>query len=486
MRHRLIILFLLITITRLYAQDVPGKTFGGTENDVGYALCKTEVGGFLLAGTTRSFGAESEDIYLVRIDKNGTVVWTKTYGWLHRDNIRSVIAVDDGFILAGDVWDYGFARLDLYLMKIDNQGNMVWDQFYGTNYRESGFRVIPSDDNGYYLLGYSRGFEPRGDLLLIKTDHEGNQVWGNTYGSEYDDYGFDIIMESNGDVLMVGSKGGFYDDVHANFKNHDADLYLIKANKNGTEQWQKTFGGNGHDFGQAISPANDGGYFLFGSSQSSGAGSFDMALIKTDSQYEELWQKTFGGPEYEYGMSMDKNDQGELFLFGTTRSFGLDGSEDFYLIKTDNEGEIIWDLTVGGTGRELGHQVIATADSGCLVIGQSNSFGDGNFDFLLTKVNKNGLIEYFIEGTDTTLDGELLVYPNPLRGSGKVKMKPGIPVVNYRMELISLNGSFTRSLIIYPPDYGFSVQTLPAGFYIYRIISEATSEVMYTGKLVVH
>ena len=486
MRCWLTVVFILIILIRLHAQDVPGKTFGGAENDVGYTLCKTDVGGFLLAGTTRSFGAESEDMYFVRIDKNGTVLWTKTYGWKHRDNIRSVIAVEDGFILAGDVWDYGFARLDLYLMKIDNYGDMVWDQFYGTNYRESGFKVIPTDDNGYYLLGYSRGFEPRGDLFLIKTDHNGNQVWSNTYGSEYDDYGFDLFQEDNGDVLMIGSRGGFYDDVHANFKNHDADIYLIKINKNGTEQWQRTYGGNSHDFGQAIHPADDGGFFLFGSSQSNGAGSFDMMLIRTNEQFENIWQRTYGGSEYEYGMSMDKSDAGNLFLFGTTKSYGLGESEDFYLIKTNDAGEKLWDLVIGGTGVEYGHQVIATADSGCIMIGQSNSFGAGGFDFLLTKIDKNGLIEYFINGVDTTADKELLVYPNPLRGNGKIKMKPGIPVVNYRMELISLNGSFTRSIIIYPPDYNFNTFNFTSGFYIYRIISEATSEVLYTGKLIVY
>ena len=183
---------------------------------------------------------------------------------------------------------------------------------------------------------------------------------------------------------------------------------------------------------------------------------------------------------------MDKNDAGNLFLFGTTKSYGMGGSEDFYLIKTNDTGEKLWDLTIGGEGTESGHQVIATADSGCIMIGQSNSFGAGHFDFLLTKVDKNGLIEYFINGINTTSDKKLLVYPNPLRGNGKVKMKPGIPVVNYRMELISLNGSFTRSIIIYPPDYNFNTFNLTSGFYIYQIISEKTSEVLYTGKLTVH
>ena len=480
------IIIILLFLFPAYSQDVPGKTFGGAENDVGFTFCEVENNGYLLAGTTRSFGAGSNDIYLVRITNDGTILWTRTFGWKHQDAVRSVIAVDDGFILAGDVWDYGFLRLDIYLMKIDNYGYLVWNQFYGTNARDLGFKVIQSDDNGYFILGYSRGIETRGDLFLIKTDNDGNQVWSKNYGSEYDDYGFDLFQDDYGDILMIGSRGGFFDDVHANFQNYDADIYLIKADKNGNEKWQKTFGGNEHDFGQAISTTDNKGLFLFGSSQSDGAGSFDMILIKTNSTYDEVWRKTYGGSEYEYGMSMDKNAQGDLFLFGTTRSFGINESADFYLIKTNSDSEEIWNLTIGGDNTEFGHQLIATADSGCIVIGQTNSFGEGGFDFLLTKIDKNGLIEYFINGIDTTFEGELLVYPNPVRGFGKVKFKSTSQPKSYRMELISLNGSVRSLFTIYPPDYDFNTINLSQGFYIYRIISEETSEVIFTGKLVVH
>jgi len=165
---------------------------------------------------------------------------------------------------------------------------------------------------------------------------------------------------------------------------------------------------------------------------------------------------------------------------------GINESADFYLIKTDNTGEEIWNLIIGGNETELGHQVLATADSGCIVIGQTNSFGEGGFDFLLTKIDKDGLIEYFINGIDTTFEGELLVYPNPVRGYGRVKFKSTLQSKSYWMELISLKGSVRSLFTIYPPDYDFNTINLSQGFYIYRIISEETSEVIFTGKLVVH
>jgi hypothetical protein len=479
------VLFIILFFIPGHAQELPGETFGGFDNDIGLAICKTNDNGFLLAGTTRSFGAGSNDIYLIRLDNQGATIWTKTYGWQHNDVIRSVIQVNDGFILAGDIWDYGYPRLDIYLMKIDHYGNLVWDQFYGTDARDLGFKVIPSNDNGYLILGYTRGIEPIGDLFLIKTDANGNLIWEKNYGSVDDDYGFDLLQKNNGEIVMVGSKGGFFDDVHGNFKNSDADIYLIKTDANGNELLQKTFGGSQHDFGQAIISSEASGYFLMGSSQSNSHGSFDMILIKTDNDFEEEWRKYFGGTEYEYGMSMDRNDQGDIFLFGTTKSYGINESADFYLVKTNHMGEELWSVTIGGNYTEFGQQVISTADSGCVVIGQTNSFGKGGFDFLFTKIDKNGLIEYFIDGIDSVLSGNPLVYPNPLRDNGKVKLGTNLPQKNYRMELISLTGHVNRTVNIYPPDYHFNTSNLASGLYVYRIISVESLEVIFKGKLII-
>lgn len=486
MKFSLLIVLTFLIYASSFAQNTPGKTFGGFENDIGLAVCQVSDGGFLLAGTTRSYGAGSSDIYLIRLDKEGSTLWTKTYGWPHKDVIRSVISVSDGFVITGDVWDYGYARLDIYLMKIDTYGNLLWDQIFGTNSRELGFKVIPSNDGGYLILGYTRGIDPVGDLWLIKTDVNGVQIWSKNYGSQFDDYGFDLIQNNTGEIYMIGSKGGFFDDIHANFRNNDSDIYLIKADNNGNEIWQKTFGGDQHDFGQSITISEESGFYLFGSSQSNGVGSFDMTLIKTDVDLNEVWSKSYGGLEYDYGISMDKNGQDDLFLFGSTKSFGINESSDFYLVKTDKHGEEIWSLTIGGKYAEFGQQVISTSDNGCAVIGQSNSFGEGEFDFLFTKVNKDGLIEYFINGVDTTFEGEALVYPNPLRGSGRVKFDINYQHENYRMEIVSLTGIVNRTVTIYAPDYNFYTSQLEPGLYIYRIISEESSNIVFKGKLVVH
>ena len=484
--NRIVFLSLIILIPILgFTQNEPTKTVGGPLNDIGYTLCLTNDGGFLLVGTTRADSSRSEDIYMIMFNNQGDELWKKTYGWKHHDLIRSVLPLDNGYLMVGEVWEYGMARLDIYLLKTDLFGNQVWDQQYGTNYRDIGFEVVPSIDNGFLILGHSRGNKNAGDIFLLKTNDAGEEIWRKTYGSIYDDYGHGLFQLENGTIYIFGSKGAFYNDVHANFKNHDADMYLIKADENGNEIWEKTYGKSEHDLGYSMTKASDGGLYLFGSSQSYGNGSFDMLLIRINDQGEVVWQKTYGGTNYEQGLSMVKNEQDELFLFGTTKSFGENNSPDLFLIKTDDEGNEIWNLTIGGDNIEIGYKVVATPDSGCAVIGQTNSSGNGKYDMAFVKVDNNGLIEYFTNSEDTALKGEFVVYPVPLRNLGRIKFKNDHTVNVYHMEIISMSGVHARSFTIYPPDYSFNNISLPAGLYVYRIISEDNSTVLYKGKLVI-
>lgn len=219
----------MLQINFLFSQGTkPGITFGGKDNDIGYTICHTGDGGYLLAGSTRSFGMGSSDIYIIRLDKYGYFLWDKVYGGEHFEAVRSVIRVHDGFILAGDMWGNGHGRLDTYFMKIDNEGTKVWDRHFGTQSRENGFKVISCHDGGFLVMGYSRGFQSwgPGDFFMVRTDNEGNEIWENHYGANYDDYGMDVVESQDGSILMIGTLSGFYNDVQANYIVHDAGFYL--------------------------------------------------------------------------------------------------------------------------------------------------------------------------------------------------------------------------------------------------------------------
>jgi len=476
--------FLLLFSIFAFGQTQPGLTFGGPDNDIGYSLCKTPTGGYLLAGSTRGYDKGSEDMFIIKLGSYGNLHWSKVYGNKHADVLRSVISIENGFLFTGQTWDGHSIRSDIYLLKIDLNGEKVFEQFYGTPSRDAGHKVIASIDGGYIILAYTRGIEPRGDFLLIKTDSFGNELWRQNYGTELDDIAFGLFEDKEGKILIFGSIGSFYYDIHYNFHNHDADMVLIQTDPDGNVLWQNTFGEDGHDLGYDVEPAPDGGYYLFGSSQSYGAKSFDMLLIKVDEMGNKEWYRIYGGNEYEYGLSMDVNTNGELFLFGTTKSFGYSGSADFYLLKTDEEGDIIWETTIGGNDSDFGNTVVATADSGCAVIGSTESFGAGGHDFLFVKLDKDGMIEDLLNDLPDTNSNVAIIYPNPTSQSGQVKLPNNTSV--YKMDLVAATGVLVASYKLHEPDYKFSVEHLPSGMYFYRITNTKKNEPAFMGKLLIH
>ncbi|MBU3928811.1 MAG: hypothetical protein KKB74_13480, partial [Bacteroidetes bacterium] len=294
-----------------------------------------------------------------------------------------------------------------------------------------------------------------------------------------------ILENEDGTIMIAGTKNGFFNDVHADYERHDADMLVIKVESGGQEIWRQLYGLDNHDFGYSIKKAQDGGYYLFGSSQSYGEGSFDMLLIKISESGVEEWHQSYGGPEYEYGMSLDLNQNNELFLFGTTKSFGQNSSADFYLIKSDDQGNALWEITIGGDNIDYGYSVVATADSGCAVVGSSQSFGSGMFDVLFVKIDKNGLIENLMNGIDTLLDNQIVIAPNPVSNTGHILLNEANMTASRTLEIKTINGSLIKKYRLTAPDLSFNVLGLPAAIYVYTLYSDDPSAQVFRGKLIV-
>jgi hypothetical protein len=168
-----------------------------------------------------------------------------------------------------------------------------------------------------------------------------------------------------------------------------ADVYLLKTDFEGNEQWSRAYGGPGWEYGFAVSQTRDEGYVLAGYTTSYGAGSKDVYLLKTDSQGNESWSKTFGGPGLDVGRSVVETRDGDYVVAGSTESFGVPES-DVYVIKTDSQGNELWSKTFGGSGPDVGQSVIETNDGGYVVVGASGSFDSGNQDVYLLKISPSG------------------------------------------------------------------------------------------------
>lgn len=152
---------------------------------------------------------------------------------------------------------------------------------------------------------------------------------------------------------------------------------------------ERTFGGDKNDIGYSVQQTSDGGFILLGGTESFGAGDYDFWLIKTDAEGKMLWQRTFGGDDWDVGISVEQTSDGGFILLGYTSSFGA-GKSDFWLIKTDAEGKMLWQRTFGGNDWDWGWSVQQTSDGGFILLGETKSFGAGGSDFWLIKTDAEG------------------------------------------------------------------------------------------------
>jgi uncharacterized delta-60 repeat protein len=309
------------------------KTYGGTDWDRASSVQQTSDGGYIVAGITWSFGAGSSDIFLIKTDANGNVQWAKTYGGTYWDEAYSVQQTSDGgYIVAGRTWSFGAGGLDIFLIKTDANGNVIWAKTYGGTDDDYAFSVQQTSDGGYIVAGTTWSFGAgRYDIFLIKTDASGNIQWAKTYGGTDWDWSYSVQQTSDGGYIVAGYT--------KSFGAGSDDIFLIKTDANGNIIWAKTYGGTDFDYAYSVQQTSDGGYIVAGTTWSFGAGIYDIFLIKTDANGNIIWAKTYGGTGYDEAYSVQQTSDGGYIVAGYTKSFGA-GWGDFFLIKTDANGNI--------------------------------------------------------------------------------------------------------------------------------------------------
>ena len=374
------------------------KTFGGSSYDYGHSVAETSDGGYIITGSTQSYGAGLKDVWLIKTDGDGNKEWDKTFGGSHFDCGQSVAETSDGgYIIAGYTSSYGAGFADVWLIKTDADGNKEWDKTFGGSHQDHGWSVAETSDGGYIIAGitFSNTGYPLGDAWLIKTDGDGNKEWDKTFGGSADDYGWSVAETSDGGYVIAGrtsSYGAGY-----------SDAWLIKTDGDGNKQWDKTFGGSGRDYGQSVAKTSDGGYIIAGFTKSYGAGGRDAWLIKTDGDGNKEWDKTFGGLGTDCGYSAVEASDGGYIIAGYTYSYGA-GSGDAWLIKTDADGNKEWDKTFGGSHSDIGDSVAETSDGGYIIAGTTSSYGAGFEDVWLIKVSVSDTTAPWVTSTSPEAD----------------------------------------------------------------------------------
>jgi len=411
------------------------KTYGGIEDDEGFAVQQTSDGGYIIVGYTESYGIGERDVYLIKTDVNGYTSWTKTYGGAHNEWGNSVQQTSDGgYILTGLTSSFGAGSGDIYLIKTNANGDTLWTKTFGWEYDESGNSVKQTRDGRYIIVGYE-GMPPSRNVYLIKTNADGGRQWYRTFQVGYaDDVGYSIQQTSDFGFIIAGYTGWTY-------QNHD--VYLVKTDSLGNISWSNTVGGSDDEQGFSMQITSDGGYIIVGFTKSFGAGEEDVYLIKTNSSGDTLWTRTYGGTATDIGYSVQQTPDNGYIIAGFTESFGA-GSGDVYLIRTNANGDTLWTKTYGGVNQDTGFSVQITSDLGYIIAGATRSFGQGLTSVWLIKTEPDiGIEEKEPSQKDFFISR---IEPNPF--SDKTLIKYELPKsTNVQIMIYNLLGEEIRTLV---------------------------------------
>jgi hypothetical protein len=355
------------------------KTYGGKKVERGFSVCQTSDGGYIIAGKTYSYGAGGSDVYLVKTNSVGDTLWTKTCGGTADETGFSVCQTSDGgYIVAGSTYSYDAGADHVYLIKTNADGDTLWTKAYGGI---RGRSVCQTTDGGYIVTGIKwSSSADRYDAFLVKTDSVGDTLWTKTYGGTDDEEGFSVCQTSDGGYIVTGHT--------KSFGAGGSDVYLVKTDSVGDTLWTKTYGGTEDEHGRSVCQTSDGGYIVSGNTNSFGAWLWDAYLVKTNANGDTLWTKTYGvigGPSRDLGYSVCQTSDNGYIVTGSTMNWSIVGA-DVWLLKIDSNGDSLWTRTYGGTDADGGFSVCQTSDGGYIVAGYTMSVGAGSSDVWLLRL----------------------------------------------------------------------------------------------------
>jgi PGF-pre-PGF domain-containing protein len=261
-----------------------------------------------------------------------------------------------------------------------------WNKTYSGENNDVANSIIQTSDEGYAIFGNTNSFGTGlYDFWVVKINKSGVEEWNKTYGGTNYEVANSIIQTSDEGYILLGFTDSFGEGL--------SDFWVIKLDSNGEQEWNKTYGGEGDDYTRSIIKTLDTGYLIIGNTNSFGAGEFDFWVVKINETGEEEWNKTYGGEKSDYATSIIQASDGGYIVMGNTESYGS-GNSDFWVVKINETGEEEWNKTYGGVNEDgIRANILQTSD-GYILAGFSESNSAGNYDFWVVKINETGEEEW--------------------------------------------------------------------------------------------
>ena len=457
MKKLLLVAISSISIFCVHAQITFQRTYGGSAAENGNSVRQTSDGGYIVIGTTTSFGSGGRDVLVIKTNDLGDTTWTKTFGGAVDNEYGFCVqqTSDSGYIVSGVASSFTDVAGDMYLIKLNYTGDTLWTRTYGGFGYEWGSFVEQTSDGGYILVGQTPVFGAGGfDAYMVKTNSSGDISWTKTYGGSGLEIGSAVHQTTDGGYVLCGQ----IDTYGAG----SGDFYLIKTDTAGNSSWAKAYGVPGEEAGVTVKQTSDGGYIIGGSSESTGTLGKDMCLIKTNSIGDTLWAKTYGGSVIDECYEVIQTSDGGYIMCGRSFSFNASADYDVYVVKTNDQGILQWSKTYGLSGTasatDIGYSIQQTRDGGYIITGETYSFGVGFKNLYLIKTDSlgNSGCNEGIPATVTSVFTPQVISPPVLTSSGGV--------ISYPATLVNAGGNLTTICLITGievPETDFNVSIYP-------------------------
>ena len=407
------------------------KTYGGSGIDEAISVVEANDGNYMILGNTRSADGDitdktgnDNDFWLLKVSKTGEIIWSKTYGGSEDESAGRITKTNDGgFLLSGfttsndgDVsGNEGFQ--DYWIVKIDAAGSILWEENFGFAGSDQAFKAFQTSDGGYFVTGFfdvsasggagndvQRGMGSLhgvGEFWGIKLDANGVKQWRRYFGGTNNDRSYDAWETEDGGFLMTGTSESIdFDKIDP---KGSYDYWAVRLTATGDLIWTKSFGGSEIDNSYASIITQDGNYIMVGDSRSadqdvtSPRGNADAWMVKFDDEGNKLWQKSFGGSQFDTAHSIIQRNNGDYILSGHSRSADGDllknnGSNDVWIFGVDDNATLKFQISIGGSELDFASDAIETSDNKIVAVGNSESndfdipLNQGSKDFLLIKL----------------------------------------------------------------------------------------------------
>ena len=393
------------------------KSFGGSGDDTAREVIVTSDGGYAILGFTNSTDGDLtgkstnvNDYWLLRLDAEGELLWTKTYGGSEDDQGQSVIqTADGGFAITGYAMssdgdasnNEGFH--DNWILRLDSEGNILWERSFGFSGHDHSYDVLQTADGGFFFVGFlditaarSDGFEEKsatltrhgvGEFWGTKINAQGNLQWRRYFGGTNNDRAHAVVPAWDGGYVMAGFSES--DDFDISDTRGSYDFWVVKVSEQGDKLWERSYGGSGIDIAYDISLTSDRAYVITGHTISSDKevanplGESDIWMVKIDQDGQLLWEHTYGGSGFDLGQSVYPAKRGGYIISGNTKSTNghvsdYFGENDMWVLRTNDAGEVIWQHSFGGSGLDFAFDAVENEDKSVLLVGESESLNLSN------------------------------------------------------------------------------------------------------------